>query len=479
MSGTEADVAFGFLIGCFPTVAMIVSEAILTNVEVSAQTEACFQNFAAGLILAAVASELFPILSDASLEDSTLGITIGFFVGLCTVYGLEVIIGRLEELSDGKDEYEGVADGVVSLMHGASRQKSYPKGASPADMLEDGDVELTQYGTLTDDQNWEEAPVERASMAIARPAHRIHIKEHLEELVACVKMMELKSEELLEKGTELTTRQTEDIAERIDEEIHTLQYKLDHCRRLLQGSEADTANAHFTTGSKWVTEERKIFMKKRLVKLRYTVEHLVEHINEPVIDKGVLTEMHEHMDMMDNQIEVFHKTIESAAAKWNRVKSLPETSEGDKLPLNLVLPVTIDCFVDGFLIGVSVAISPKAGIVLAFANCFEMSFLGMAYASRLVKCTGTSALKRGIALYGPPLLMFFAAGVGAALAGAVKHIPMLFIAFVAFGVVALLFLVCNELLIEARNAQGEDEKWWISLCIFAGVYVVLLADRIM
>jgi hypothetical protein len=56
---------------------------------------------------------------------------------------------------------------------------------------------------------------------------------------------------------------------------------------------------------------------------------------------------------------------------------------------------------------------------------------------------------------------------------------MLFIAFVAFGVVALLFLVCNELLIEARNAQGEDEKWWISLCIFAGVYVVLLADRIM
>jgi zinc transporter ZupT len=66
--------------------------------------------------------------------------------------------------------------------------------------------------------------------------------------------------------------------------------------------------------------------------------------------------------------------------------------------------------VDGFLIGVSVAISPKAGIVLAFANCFEMSFLGMAYASRLVKCTGTSALTRGVALYGPPMLMFFAAG---------------------------------------------------------------------
>jgi hypothetical protein len=90
---------------------------------------------------------------------------------------------------------------------------------------------------------WEEEPVQRASMAIADTNHRDHIKEHSVELVDSVKMMELKSEELLEKGAELTTRQTEDIAERIDEEIHLLQYKLDHCRRLLQGSESDTLNA--------------------------------------------------------------------------------------------------------------------------------------------------------------------------------------------------------------------------------------------
>ncbi len=31
--------------------------------------------------------------------------------------------------------------------------------------------------------------------------------------------------------------EAEAVAESIDEEIHTLQYKLDHCRRLLQGSE--------------------------------------------------------------------------------------------------------------------------------------------------------------------------------------------------------------------------------------------------
>ena len=188
--------------------------------------------------------------------------------------------------------------------------------------------------------------------------------------------------------------------------------------------------------------------------------------------------MHAHMATMGRQIIKFHDIVESNASKWRRNCSLPQTQIGDRLPVNLILPVTVDCFVDGFLIGVSVAISPKAGFILAVANCFEMSFLGMAYASRLVKCTGASVLSRNLALYGPPVIMFLAAGVGALMAHTVKHIPMIFIAFVALGVVALLFLVCNELLIEAKNAQGEDEKWWISICIFLGIYMVLIVNQL-
>jgi hypothetical protein len=46
--------------------------------------------------------------------------------------------------------------------------------------------------------------------------------------------------------------------------------------------------------------------------------------------------------------------------------------------------------------------------------------------------------------------MFLASGLGALLAGAAQSVPAVYIGFVAFGVVALLFLVCNELLIEAR-----------------------------
>jgi len=492
---TLSDVSLAFVVSMFPTLAMLGASALLTNYEVGPATEACFQNFAAGLILSAVAGELFPIMANASDKNSCGGITIGFIFGLLIVYGLERVVGYLENLPPSIFEAVKSEDGdveVVSYMHGGDklspprrRSFTFPEKQGGEDDIEEGSDHEEGRTRLGSADDWEREPIHRASIAIAAPAHKDHIREHLKELLDTVNSMEQKSEILLDRGHELSVRQAEDIAEKIDEEVHMLQYKLDHVRRLLQGSESDVLTHHtFADGtqspatSHWVTEDRKLSMKKKLRKIKGTVLHLVEHVNDPEIDMHILHEMYEHMSTMDLQIKKFHDIVERNASKWRRNATLPETQIGDKLPVNLILPVTIDCFVDGFLIGLSVAISPKAGFILAVANCFEMSFLGMAYASRLVKCTGTTLLRRNIALYGPPFVMFFAAGVGAAMASAVSHIPLLFIAFVAFGVVALLFLVCNELLIEAKNAQGEEEKWWISICIFLGIYMVLIVNQL-
>jgi hypothetical protein len=46
--------------------------------------------------------------------------------------------------------------------------------------------------------------------------------------------------------------------------------------------------------------------------------------------------------------------------------------------------------------------------------------------------------------------MFLASGFGAYLAETARSVPAVYVGFVSFGVVALLFLVCNELIIEAR-----------------------------
>ena len=222
-----------------------------------------------------------------------------------------------------------------------------------------------------------------------------------------------------------------------------------------------------------------------------------------------------HMDAFDHHIASFHEFVERAASKWRRHVPMIETHLGDTLPgefthndfmygisdavcfslpssyydyhyhyhyyftallltVGLVVPVTMDCFIDGFLIGVSCALSPSAGIILGAANCLEMSFLGMAYAARLTKCTGSSVLARYSAMLLPPLLMWLSAGLGAFLAVKSTAVPAVYVAFVAFGVVALLALACGELLIEAREAQGENERWWIQVIPFVGVYIVLM-----
>jgi len=471
------------IIGACPTAAMIVATFLLTKVEVDIKIEAALQNFAAGLIIAAVAAELFPIMVDSSENASYLGISVGFAFGLGLIYGLEHLVGHLEE-NDGQlcpsKQHDHSAHSVVHPI------KTYPKGFQPLSV--NGDVEMNELMKQVNSEGWHDDAVAHSSKLLNSPAHRGHIQEHLNELSELLKTMENSSTEL--QNPNISTRECEHIAEFMDEKVHVLQYKLDHTRRLLQGTETTSENntssnnltALHTVGqqqSAWFNEERKQEIVSDVAGLRNTIDHLLEHISEPELDKSVVKEMRIHMEYMDKQIAKFHHSIENVTERWHRSLPKIEVHEGDKLPMGLVVPVFMDAMTDGFLLGISTTISLKAGIILSFANCLEMSFLGMAYASRLVKCTGSSFWVRFAALYGPPLLMFLTAGLGGVIGGAVQNITALYVAMVAFGSVALLFLVTNELLIEARESQGEDNKWYISIMVFAGIYIVLMLNHVL
>ncbi len=205
---------------------------------------------------------------------------------------------------------------------------------------------------------------------------------------------------------------------------------------------------------------------------------MIEHLQEERITVEGLKEMHQHMADMDRVIQTFHDSVEHVANKWtHRKRDFPEPELGATLPASLVVPVTLDCFVDGFLIGVACALSPSAGIVLGIANCLEMGFLGMAYSLRLKKCTGSGWALQQIALFGPPGLMFLSSGLGAYAAHEARDSPAVFVGFVAFGTVALLSLVCTELLIEAKEAQGEQQVWYAPLALYLAVYLVLMSSR--
>lgn len=147
--------------------------------------------------------------------------------------------------------------------------------------------------------------------------------------------------------------------------------------------------------------------------------------------------------------------------------------------MGLIVPVFVDCIVDGFLVGTTSAVSPRAGIILGLANMIEMGFLGLAVSLRIRKCTGSSATARCLVLVLPPLAMLLAAGVGAFSGALARTYPVVFIGFISFGIVALLYLVVNELLVEAREAQGGKEYWWTAMVLFVGIYSVILLDMIL
>jgi len=165
--------------------------------------------------------------------------------------------------------------------------------------------------------------------------------------------------------------------------------------------------------------------------------------------------------------------------KWGRrgkKKIIPVPKAGSFIPMSLIVPVFVDCIVDGFLVGSTSAVSPRAGIILGLANMIEMGFLGLAVSLRIRKCTGSSATARCLVLVLPPLVMLLAAGVGAFSGALARAHPVVFIGFISFGIVALLYLVVNELLVEAREAQEGKEYWWTAMVLFLGIYSVILLD---
>jgi len=116
MGGQHLDaMGFSLAVTCVPAFAMAVGSFALTQVDVSVRVGAALQNLAAGLLLGAVASELFPLLAEPHSAAGTGGLTIGFALGLSVTYGTEALGEWLE---------------VRSSVGGADGRKAVPSAAA-------------------------------------------------------------------------------------------------------------------------------------------------------------------------------------------------------------------------------------------------------------------------------------------------------------------------------------------------------------
>ena len=57
----------------------------------------------------------------------------------------------------------------------------------------------------------------------------------------------------------------------------------------------------------------------------------------------------------------------------------------ERIPWSLVVGVSVDCLVDGLLVGLTYAASHRAGYIMALATSIESCFLGLSHMSQGVR----------------------------------------------------------------------------------------------
>lgn len=148
-----------------------------------------------------------------------------------------------------------------------------------------------------------------------------------------------------------------------------------------------------------------------------------------------------------------------------------ESSEHSRGSGGLVVASGIDVFIDGLLMGVSFDVGIKEGVIITIALTIELLFLAISVVSSLSKngkskrtIIGVTVLLALLVLVGATLGGFFLEG----LSGQSLEIV------IAFATAALLYLVTEELLVEAH--EGRDNAFATAM-FFVGFLIILVLEN--
>lgn len=136
----------------------------------------------------------------------------------------------------------------------------------------------------------------------------------------------------------------------------------------------------------------------------------------------------------------------------------------------LLTVVGIDILIDGLLIGVGFAAGERVGTLLVVALTLELLFLGLSVAASLVG-RGASRSRTILTVAGLSLLVIVGAAVGGTLLRGLTGLPLEIV--LSFGAAALLYLVTEELLVEAHEVR---ETPLITSAFFLGFIALYLVE---
>lgn len=137
-------------------------------------------------------------------------------------------------------------------------------------------------------------------------------------------------------------------------------------------------------------------------------------------------------------------------------------------PTGMLIAISIDILLDGLLLGIAFAAGAKEGLLLTMALSLELLSLGIATATTLVE-RSISRMRAAVTATGLSLFLV----VGAVIGDTVLHNAgaTVLSAVLAFGCAALLFLVTEELLVEAHEVPETNTT---TTMFFVGFLIFLV-----
>jgi ZIP family zinc transporter len=138
--------------------------------------------------------------------------------------------------------------------------------------------------------------------------------------------------------------------------------------------------------------------------------------------------------------------------------------------MGMVAPVAVDVLIDGFLLGLAFVAGQKAGALLAVGFALEMLSLGLA-TSATCRRYGWSVVRTLGSVVGIGACFVVGAGLAAGLLGGLSG-PWL-AGVIAFGLAALLYLVTEELLVEAHEVKETHPA---TAMFFVGFLTLIVID---
>ncbi len=139
-------------------------------------------------------------------------------------------------------------------------------------------------------------------------------------------------------------------------------------------------------------------------------------------------------------------------------------------PTSLIMILGFDIAIDGLLIGLGFAAGAKQGLLLTVALTLEVLFLGLSGAAAL-KSSGAGRNRILLITLGFSFILIAGAWAGQALLAGASD--MVIDAFLAFGLAALLYLVTEELLVEAHEVPETSA---LTAMFFVGFILLLTVE---